>query len=758
MMMVMMMITVFIVCERQGSEYSPFLHDVVYLYLLVLNETISEGLDHRDGQLLFNKATGRTFKGVTGNVKLDSNGDRLPDYWVWSMAAGEDVFSHGMEARMTSNGPQKIFLTRAVTWATPDGKPPPDTPACGFLGENCPPNNSERTMAVVIAVIVFAGVSAFGAGCFIYWRRAQLEKTLQQMLWKVEYEEIKFTKSNCSGSISQMSLHSLSSGLSGLRSRGSGSALGEGQLFSSVGVYRGQFVAVKRISRTKLTIGRSQQLHLKNMKELNHENLVMFVGLCVDDRFPCILTAYCTKGSLQDIVENDDIKLDWTFKNSLITDLVNGMNYLHGCPIRYHGSLKSSNCLVDNRWVLKVADFGLQGFYKFSEHHQTDYQRYRGLLWTAPEVLRCTSGVTQMPEAELQKADVYSFGIVLYEIISRSSPYDTETMAPEEIIRRINAGENPPLRPNNAGGRAAQKVTWPGDVPETVVKLMSACWSECVLERPSFPGIKCILAALNKGRKQGIVDNMLMMLEKYANNLEDIVEQRTLELVVERKKSDMLLYRMLPKVVAEKLKAGTVVPPEMYEAVTIYFSDIVGFTSLASDSSPMEIVDLLNDLYSKFDSIIALHNVYKIETIGDAYMVVSGLPVRNGDSHVSEVANMALDLLSSVTCFRIRHRPDTQLSLRIGIHTGPCAAGVVGLTMPRYCLFGDTVNMASRMESTGQPLKIQVSEVTKSYLDVIGGYHFTYRGTVEVKGKGQQTTYWLQGRDGFAKCLPGSVV
>ncbi|XP_013778669.1 atrial natriuretic peptide receptor 2-like, partial [Limulus polyphemus] len=196
--------------------------------------------------------------------------------------------------------------------------------------------------------------------------------------------------------------------------------------------------------------------------------------------------------------------------------------------------------------------------------------------------------------------------------------------------------------------------------------------------------------------------------------------------------------------IADQLKTGSHVKPETYENVTVYFSDIVGFTALSADSTPMQVVDLLNDLYTCFDDIIGNYDVYKVETIGDAYMVVSGLPVRNGNNHAREIACLSLALREAIGNFKVRHRPHHEVKLRIGMHSGPCAAGVVGLKMPRYCLFGDTVNTASRMESNGEAMKIHVSPTTKNILETFGTFHLTVRGEVELKGKGKIRTYWLE--------------
>ncbi|XP_069948438.1 uncharacterized protein [Cherax quadricarinatus] len=215
------------------------------------------------------------------------------------------------------------------------------------------------------------------------------------------------------------------------------------------------------------------------------------------------------------------------------------------------------------------------------------------------------------------------------------------------------------------------------------------------------------------------------------------------ELRREKRRCDRLIYQMLPQPVALQLKKKQSVPAESYKEVSVYFSDIVGFTTLCSDSEPMQVVTLLSKLYNMFDSRIERFDVYKVETIGDAYMVVSGLPHPNGLRHASELSNMALDLIEGAQSFEIPHRPDQSLFIRAGINSGPCVAGVVGTKMPRYCLFGDTVNVASRMESTGEAMKIHISQTTKELLDKVGGYTCEFRGYQEVKGKGSMPTFWL---------------
>ncbi|XP_064107313.1 uncharacterized protein LOC135216148 isoform X1 [Macrobrachium nipponense] len=240
------------------------------------------------------------------------------------------------------------------------------------------------------------------------------------------------------------------------------------------------------------------------------------------------------------------------------------------------------------------------------------------------------------------------------------------------------------------------------------------------------------------------------LVHSYASNL----LSKSVEVKREKRKSDNLLYQLLPRTVAHYLKQSKQVPAEFFESVTIYLSDIVGFTRISSESSPLQVVMLLNTLYKQFDTNIEKFDVYKMETIGDAYMVVSGLPNRNGDRHASEVAEMSLVLLDMVSKFEFLHKKGEMLQVRIGIHSGPCVAGVVGTKMPRYCMFGKTITTAHFMESSGKPMKIHVSETTHKLLAKTEKYNLEFHRRLQVVTKYRaQTqeeveidTYWLLGR------------
>lgn len=212
------------------------------------------------------------------------------------------------------------------------------------------------------------------------------------------------------------------------------------------------------------------------------------------------------------------------------------------------------------------------------------------------------------------------------------------------------------------------------------------------------------------------------------------------QLQVEREKSELLLLNILPKPIAERLKQGESIIADSFVEVTVLFADIVGFTRLSTHMLATELIILLNEIFCAFDQLANYHDLEKIKTIGDAYMVVGGLPTPRSD-HAEAIAEMALDIQSVIAQFKADN--DKSLSMRIGVHTGPVVAGVIGKQKFSYDLWGDTVNIAHRMESHGLSGHIQVTATT--YERLRDKYLFEERGMIEVKGKGKMMTYFLLG-------------
>ena len=212
-------------------------------------------------------------------------------------------------------------------------------------------------------------------------------------------------------------------------------------------------------------------------------------------------------------------------------------------------------------------------------------------------------------------------------------------------------------------------------------------------------------------------------------------------LLIEKHKSEQLLLNILPRSVVEQLKKFQGSLAERFDEATVLFADIVNFTPLAAKITPLELVNMLNQIFSSFDCLAEHFGLEKIKTIGDAYMVVGGAPIPNSD-HTEAVMEMAIAMQKEIQCFT---REDGEpLQLRIGINTGAVVAGVIGIKKFSYDLWGDAVNVASRMESQGVAGKIQVTEATCQRLR--HKYDFEQVGQVLIKGKGQMNTYHFLGR------------
>jgi adenylate cyclase len=222
----------------------------------------------------------------------------------------------------------------------------------------------------------------------------------------------------------------------------------------------------------------------------------------------------------------------------------------------------------------------------------------------------------------------------------------------------------------------------------------------------------------------------------------DITKRKQMESALrkEKKKTDSLLLNILPDAIANRLKHEPGVIADKFEQATILFADLVNFTQISTTMSATKLVYLLNEIFSTFDQLTDKHGLEKIKTIGDAYMVVGGIPIERPD-HAEAIAEMALDMLSAIQELNVKL--DSNFDIRIGINSGPVVAGVIGTKKFIYDLWGNAVNTASRMESHGIPGRIQVSIYTYELLR--DKYEFEERGLIEIKGKGEMRTYFMKG-------------
>eukprot|EP00127_Corallochytrium_limacisporum_P005154 Clim_evm60s199 gene=Clim_evmTU60s199 len=287
-------------------------------------------------------------------------------------------------------------------------------------------------------------------------------------------------------------------------------------------------------------------------------------------------------------------------------------------------------------------------------------------------------------------------------------------------------------------------------------------WNVSPISRPRMHRVRDEVIQM-PGSDRSVADNMVHMLYGYTEELESLVDERTVMLNREIQRADALLASVIPRPVALKLKRGEIVAPDHYQVATIFFSDIVGFTSYSSTVTPIEVIQLLNSMYSIMDRMVRKHECHRMEIIGDAYMVTAGVP----DQTVTPYEQAVRVLHFAKESFAALGEALPHTRLRAGIHAGSCVSGLLGnQEQPRFTIIGDAVNLAARMESTSEPGKIQVSrsvvsnllrhtveaDCTESFRVPVEGlpkYHkesldLHYRGPVAMKGKGTQYTWFLQ--------------
>ncbi|KAL3909213.1 MAG: hypothetical protein SGARI_002712 [Bacillariaceae sp.] len=407
-----------------------------------------------------------------------------------------------------------------------------------------------------------------------------------------------------------------------------------------------------------------------------------------------------THGSLYDLLHNETIQLDGEQILPILRDITSGLRFLHAAnPQVIHGDLKASNILVDDRFRAKVSDFGL-----------TQKQRLGAAgtpYWTAPEVILGQTSNTA-------ESDVYAFGITLYELYSRKHPYEGEHF--ETVLREVCDPEinKRPSLPE-------------GSCPVEIQAMMADCLETDPTKRPTFEELDLRLKKLD-------VDSV------HPGGLMQSLRQQQSD-------DESLLFEVFPPHIAKALREGRRVEPEHKDMVTLFFCDIVGFTSISETMEPMKVANMLDRLYLKFDALSRAHNVHKVETVGDCWMGATNLVQDQKTDHVKRVADFALDAVAAAnsTLIDAKDAKRGYVSIRVGFHSGPVVADVVGCRSPRYCLFGDTVNVSSRMESHSLPDCIQCSAISARLLQQQDpSACLVARGRIDIKGKDPMHTFWVK--------------
>jgi len=310
-----------------------------------------------------------------------------------------------------------------------------------------------------------------------------------------------------------------------------------------------------------------------------------------------------------------------------------------------------------------------------------------------------------------------SFDLVLLDM-------EMPVMSGIEVLAAINV--NPTLR------GVPVIVISGADQTERAVQCIEAGAEDYLTKPPNLTLLRArVTTSLEKKRLRDLDRLRLKQLQ---------AEKELVEM--EQEKSERLLLNILPRAIAGRLKGGEKAIANRHEVVTVMFADLCGFTAMSRQTTPADLVAMLNGIFTAFDLIVERHGVEKIKTIGDCYMLVGGLPTHR-DDHAAVVADTALEMIAALD--QINRTNGTVLQMRVGIHTGPVVAGVIGKIKFTYDLWGDTVNVASRMESTGMPGKVHISEQTQQALE--GRFTLENRGFVECKGLGAVQTYFLLGRN-----------
>ncbi|XP_015237850.1 PREDICTED: heat-stable enterotoxin receptor-like [Cyprinodon variegatus] len=552
--------------NKTMNDYMAAYHDSVLYIGQVMREIFAKNQSDLHGMdyVNVNYFRNTSFKGLAGNYKLDIKGDRDTNFSILYTTTSNEyklLFTFDTEFNKT----KVVDKNPAFVWGKklPQYKP-----------------NSRVAISDILVGVLTVTVVVVATIALIFYRQNRKDRLLRKRWCHINSDLI---------SLLEDSQHNIIS----LKIEDERKKV---KFQIRRALYDKKIVILKELKNSDGNFNKTQTMELNALLNIDYYNLTKFYGTVRFDEGVFGVFEYGERGSLRYVLNDkisypEDTFMDWEFKISVMYDIAKGMSYLHASTIQVHGRLKSTNCVVDNRMVVKITDFGCNAFLSSSKD-----------LWTAPEHLR--------DQGTSQKGDVYSFAIISQEIVLRKSTFYTQSCSnrSEKLSRVMTSYFRPDLDIEVASEKELE-----------VYMMIKNCWDEDPEKRPDFKKVEnCLgkhISKIHNQDNESYMDNMIRRLQNYSRNLEHLVEKRTALYKAERDRADFLNFMLLPGPVVKSLKETGVVEPELYDEVTIYFSDIVGFTTLCQYSTPMEVVDMLNDIYKGFDSIVDNHDVYK--TAGD---------------------------------------------------------------------------------------------------------------------------------------------
>ena len=413
---------------------------------------------------------------------------------------------------------------------------------------------------------------------------------------------------------------------------------------------------------------------------------------------------YMNHGSLYDVLHNESVVVEGEFLLPILRDISQGVRFLHSAdPEIIHGDLKAQNILVDINFRAKVTDFGLSQKRRLGATGSP--------YWMAPELLR--GEAHNSPET-----DVYSFGVIIFEVYARKDPYEGEK--PDEVLRLV------------ADPEVNKRPTLPTSCPPLAKAMMVECFSEDPAMRPTFEDINSRLRGASSADVQPI---------EWTGSKHDSRSSHTNALLEELGKgnrSPALLSECFPEKASKALQESRAVEAQECSCATVICANIADFDDIAERLPKEKLVDLLDRLHMRLGQLCKIHHVFKVETNGSAFIGVTNL-VEEQPDHAKLAADFCVAAMKAAneTMIDIDQSDLKSVRMSFGLHSGPLTADVVGSRLPRYCLFGDTVSTARRLATTTYKGSIQCSDLTACLMEEQRSEISLKRcGPISLKGQG----------------------